>query len=125
MRFYVFINGLTSYHNLVYAYFHSYPSDDKSNLVSFDKNGNIQDIIAVDRPIIHIAIYDDILYSLLYDSKDDILIRFNIKTKEFLQDVNITDNILGSFCIDKDIFYYADFKKKQIRYFDSSLLSKN
>lgn len=116
------INGLTSYNDLVYAYFHSYPSNNESNLVSFDKNGKIQEIIPIDRPIVKIAIYDEILYSLLYDSKDDILVRFNIKTKKFLPDINIEDNILGSFCFDNDIFYYADFKKKQIRYFDASLL---
>ncbi len=122
---YSYIEGITTYNDKVYLYRYFYPDEERSNLVSFDLNGNLIETIAISRPLHCIAIKDEVLYSLKYNTKKNILIRFNLKTKEFLPDINLSDRPIGSFCFDKDKFYFTDFKRKQIRYLDASLLPKN
>ncbi|MFQ5770959.1 MAG: hypothetical protein ACE5HX_10520 [bacterium] len=92
-------------------------------LVKFDLNGTFIESIPYPRHTIHMAIDNDIVYSIYFpDGTQATLSRFSLGTNSFLEDKPLPTENWDGIRIFASEFYFTDYKKRFIGFIPISKL---
>lgn len=111
---YTNIDGMDIYQGVLYVHMLSQDSGNKF-LAKFDLDGNFIEPIAYPRHTVHMAINNDLVYSIYYPNGTKArLSRFSLITKSFLDDKSLPTENWDGIRILEDKFYFTDFKERYI-----------
>lgn len=116
------MQGIQVYKNRLYVLYASLDNSPEDNVLDiYSLSGEHIESISYQRETWYMAINQDILYSIYYDTSQDkslisLISRFSLATKEFLNDVECPSKICDGIRSYGDYFFFTDLDNKFIGY---------